>query len=109
MTKFLNIAMIVMQLFPALINFIRNLEQAFPAAGQGARKLEMLGTLLEDAFKAAGVVEVKWAEVWPAVQRLISSAVALFNTTGEFRKASLQTQGPHGAQVAPVVSNVDPS
>lgn len=86
MTKFLNILAIVSQLFPLVLSFIRNLEEAFPQSGQGGAKLEMLRKLLESAFESIGQVGVTWAEIWPRLNVMINSVVAMYNALGTFRK-----------------------
>lgn len=85
MTKFLQIILIINQLFPAIVGFIRQIEDAFPEQGQGAAKLEMLRKLLESAFQAIGDVSVTWAEIWPKLQVLINSIVGMFNAVGRFK------------------------
>lgn len=99
MTKFLNILAIIGQLFPLILGFIRNLEEAFPQSGQGGAKLEMLRKLLESAFESIGAVGVTWAEIWPRLKVMIDSVVAMYNALGTFRKAP----------PPPIVSNEDPS
>lgn len=103
MTKFLQIFVLLSQLFPAVLSFVKTLEDAFPQSGQGAAKLAIIREMLEKAFAAFGDVGVKWAEIWPLLSSLIERVVALANTLGAFKKAV----PPGGA--LPIVSNVDPS
>lgn len=101
MTKFLTLVQLVLQLFPALIQFVRQIEAVIPEGGQGAAKLDLIRTMLEKAFAAVGAIGVTWSEVWPVLQSMIDRLVALFNAAGTFRKTS--------SSALPVVSNDDPS
>lgn len=100
MTKFLNLFVVLAQLFPAVLTFIRELENAFPQAGQGAAKLALLREMLEKAYVTIGDVTVRWAELWPLLEALIAKIVALANSLGVFPKPK-STPMP--------VSNDDPS
>lgn len=86
MTKFLNLFVLLSQLFPAVLSFIRELESAFPQSGQGAAKLRIIQEMLEKAFAAVGDVGIKWAEIWPLLNSLIERVIALANSLGVFKK-----------------------
>ncbi len=86
MSKLIAIIKIVAQLLPAIIEAIKAIEAAIPQSGQGAQKLALVRELIEAAFEAVQDAGVTFADVWPAVQRIVSKIVALFNTAGIFAK-----------------------
>ena len=86
MSKLIAIIKIVAQLLPAIIEAIKAIEAAIPQSGQGAQKLALVRELIEAAFEAVQDAGVTFAEVWPAVQRLIAKIVGVFNSTGIFAK-----------------------
>lgn len=98
MTKFLNLFVLLSQLFPAVLTFIRELENAFPQSGQGAAKLQIIREMLEKAFAAVGDVGIKWVEIWPMLNALIERVIALANTLGVFKKP---LPAPPAAPVTP--------
>ena len=87
MSKLIAIIKIVAQLLPAIIEAIKAIEAAIPQTGQGAQKLALVRELIEAAFEAVQDAGVTFADVWPAVQRLITKIVGLFNATGIFSQA----------------------
>jgi hypothetical protein len=71
--------LLIVQLIPSLITLVRDIEGAIPQSGQGAAKLAAVRGILEATYEGI-------AEVWPAVEKVISTLVTLFNTTGQFLK-----------------------
>lgn len=86
MSKLIAIIRIVAQLLPAIIEAIKAIEAAIPQTGQGAQKLALVRELIEAAFEAVQDAGVTFADVWPAIQRLVAKIVGLFNATGIFAK-----------------------
>lgn len=86
MKKILAIIAAVAQLLPIIIDAIKAIEAALPQSGQGAVKLAMVRELVESAFNAVKDATVAFADVWPAIERLIAKLVAAFNAAGEFKK-----------------------
>ena len=86
MSKLIAIIKIIAQLLPTIIEAIKAIEAAVPASGQGAQKLALVRELIEAAFEAVQDAGVTFGEVWPAIQRMITKLVVLFNSTGIFGK-----------------------
>ena len=71
--------LLIVQLIPAVIALLKEIESVIPQSGQGTAKLEAVREILEvtvDGFK----------EIWPALEKVIASLITLFNTTGVFKK-----------------------
>lgn len=86
MSKLIAIIKIVAQLLPAIIEAIKAIEAAIPQSGQGAQKLALVRELIEAAFEAVQDAGVTFADVWPAIQRIVAKIVAAFNASGIFAK-----------------------
>ena len=84
--QYLTMIRLVLTLLPVIIEAIKAIEAAIPQSGQGAQKLALVRELIEAAFEAVQDAGVTFADVWPAVQRLITKNVGLFNATGIFAK-----------------------
>jgi hypothetical protein len=84
--KFISVVRIIVGLLPVLIDAIKAAEEAIPGKGKGELKLIMIRGVLEAAYSAATDAEATFEQVWPAIQRTITSIVAAFNTAGVFKK-----------------------
>lgn len=84
--KYLEIAKLVLALFPVLISAIKAVEEAIPGQGNGEQKLAMVRGVLENAFKVATDVTVQFEALWPALAGVIGSVVTAFNSSGIFKK-----------------------
>ncbi|MCL4687489.1 MAG: hypothetical protein KJ007_02865 [Burkholderiales bacterium] len=84
--KYLEIAKLVLALFPVLISAIKAVEEAIPGQGNGEQKLAMVRGVLENAFKVATDVTVQFEALWPALAGVIGSVVTAFNASGIFKK-----------------------
>jgi hypothetical protein len=69
----------VLQILPALIDALKAIESAIPAAGKGSEKLAMVKEILEKVYPAVN-------EMWPAIETVIGVVVNWFNKTGVFSK-----------------------
>jgi len=69
----------VLSLIPALVDAIKAIEEAIPGRGKGEQKLAAIRQIIEATYDRA-------ADLWPYVERTITTLVSLFNTTGVFRK-----------------------
>lgn len=76
----MKIFLLVVQMIPALITLVKELEAALPKAGVGAEKLSAVRQIVEAAFEGA-------LEVWPVVEKVVGALVGLFNATGVFQKS----------------------
>lgn len=68
---------VVNNLLPLLVQTVRVVEQAFPVSGMGQQKLEMVRGTLEKAYEASGEVQTAFSQVWPILNTLINSIVAM--------------------------------
>ena len=84
--KFLSLVRIVISLMPILIEAIRAVEEALPGSNNGAAKLAMVRGLLESSYETATDTEATFSEIWPAIQKTVSSIVTAFNNAGVFKK-----------------------
>lgn len=86
MQTFIAIITLVTQLIPLVLQIIASVEAAFPQGGQGKAKLDMVKGTLEQAFNSITDAKVTFEQVWPTLNSLVTSIVALKNATGEFKK-----------------------
>lgn len=84
--KYLEILKLLLSLGPSLIAFVRALEEALPAGGQGAAKLAAVRGFAESAFASAQDVTGSFEQAWPALQSAVDVLVSFFNTAGVFKK-----------------------
>lgn len=82
--NFLSILKLVVQLLPMIIDAVKAIEAAIPAAGQGSAKLEAVKSLVTSVADIAGDVDSK--NLSGALDKAISLVVTLFNKTGVFKK-----------------------
>lgn len=82
--NFLEVFKIIAQLLPLIIQAIKAIEEAIPGAGAGEQKLAAVREILESVTEFAGGEAI--SQIWPTLQKVISSLVALFNKTGVFGK-----------------------
>lgn len=70
---------LILQLVPIILELVKAIETQIPEGGQGKAKLEFIETVLTQAYPQI-------TNIWGMVEKIISSAVALYNTTGVFKK-----------------------
>lgn len=85
MFQFAQILKIILGIFPSIIQAIKALEELFPQAGQGAVKLEVLKTVVQEASELADDLSVSFDQLWPAINNLVNGIVGIFNRTGLFK------------------------
>lgn len=71
--------LLVVQLIPAIIALVKQIEEVVPASGQGSAKITAIRQILEATYDG-------FQEVWPSIEKVISAIVNLFNVTGVFKK-----------------------
>lgn len=81
-TEIVAILRAVVGLLPAVIDAIKAIEAAIPAAGQGAAKLEAVRTLVQSVYGAADKAAPTFDALWPHLQTAAGTFVALFNKLG---------------------------
>ncbi len=84
--KFLQIAKLLISLLPILIEAVRAVESAIPESGKGEQKLAMVRAALESAYEISTDLDLTFVQIWPQIQKIISSVVSTFNATGVFKK-----------------------
>jgi hypothetical protein len=84
--KFLQLVRIVISLMPVLIDAIKAAEEAIPGNGKGEQKLAMIRGIIEAAYSAATDAETTFDQVWPAIQKAVTSIVTALNSAGIFKK-----------------------
>jgi len=85
MITLLNVLRIIIQIFPALVELVRAIEQAVLLHGVGAQKLELLKGVVEDIYNALAPEDRKaitLERLLLAAASIASRIVALFNATG---------------------------
>lgn len=84
--KFLTILRTIVSLMPVLIQAIKAAEEAIPGSGKGEQKLAMIRGVLEAGYSAATDAEATFDEIWPAVQKAVSSIVTALNAANVFKR-----------------------
>lgn len=84
--KALQIFLLVIEAFPAVLSMVRAAEQQIPGAGKGKQKLDLVLTWLEESYTLIKDIAVPFDEVKPRFIAMIDKAVAVFNEAGEFEK-----------------------
>lgn len=85
MKKVLEILKIVASLIPVIVQAIKAIEEAIPDKGQGAQKLTIIRTMVEQAFGQIEQASVAFQDVWPIVESTVGGFVKLFKSTGLFQ------------------------
>lgn len=82
--SFLSVLKLIVQLLPLIIETVKTVEAAVPAAGMGSAKLEAAKGIIMSVTAIAEDVSDKDFE--SALDRAIAMVVALMNRTGIFKK-----------------------
>lgn len=90
MNNFFIILGLVNQLLPLILQTVKALEVEFPQGGQGAQKLQMVTSIIEQALSATQGLQVTAQQLLPIVTPIVSAAVAMYKANGTF-KTSVQT------------------
>lgn len=83
--NFLTILKLVVQLLPLVLQAVKAAEEAIPTSGQGSAKLQFVKDLLTSTTDIG--TEVAEKDYVNALEKTITLAVKLFNSTGVFKKA----------------------
>lgn len=81
--KYLEIIRFVASVFPMIIQLLKAVEAEFPSKS-GQEKLAVVRDALEGAFDVMDDLVITFTDVWPALEKVISSLVAAFNRMGIF-------------------------
>lgn len=77
---------LILSLLPLILEVVSAIEKSLPQSGQGAAKLALVKNAIQAAYDASKDATAKFDEIWPTIQKVVESTVALFNTTGKFLK-----------------------
>jgi len=75
----MKIALLILQMFPAIIAAIKSLEEFLPAEGQGKVRLDVIRQVIEITYEAS-------KEIWPFIEKTIEILVKAANSLGVFGK-----------------------
>lgn len=91
----LQLAQIVLGLFPMVLDLVKAVEAAIPGAGQGKAKFDAVLSTIEGVYNSVSTTTLPaFEKAVPAFTTAINSAVALFNTAGVFKKADSPATQP---------------
>ena len=85
--QFLIALKLVISMLPLIIDTMKKIEDAIPGQGQGEQKLNAVRTILESVYEIAPEGNVKFDTLWPAIAKIISKLVSLYNGNGTFETA----------------------
>jgi hypothetical protein len=86
MNTVLSVIKTVVSLMPVVIELIKTVEAAVPDGGVGKQKLELVKAALEKVFATATDLTATFQQVWPVMESIVGSLVAIFNAVGIFKK-----------------------
>jgi sulfur transfer complex TusBCD TusB component (DsrH family) len=84
--SYIAILKLIVQLLPLIIDTVKAIEAAIPAAGKGSAKLEAVKGIVMEVAAIAGDVDSK--NLSAALDKAISLVVTLLNKTGVFSKGA---------------------
>lgn len=70
---------LILQLVPIILELVKAIEAQIPEGGQGKAKLDFIQTVLTQAYPQI-------VDIWGMVEKIVSSAVTLYNATRSFQK-----------------------
>lgn len=71
---------LILQLIPIILEIIKAVEAQIPESGMGKEKLQFIKDVLISTIP-------KVEEILGVVEKIVSSAVTLYNSTGVFKKS----------------------
>ena len=80
--------LLIMQLFPLVLNAVKAVEQSIPLPGQGQKKLDLVLNVLKQAYDASTELSAhfSWDKLVAVVTPMITQIVSLHNDLGVFVK-----------------------
>lgn len=70
---------IIIQIIPYILTLLKAVEESIPEGGAGKAKLAFVRETI-------GAIYPQIMDSWPVIEKIISYAVTLYNTTGVFQK-----------------------
>ncbi len=77
MPQFLSLFKTLVSLLPTLAQAVRLIEEAVPAGGQGAKKLEVVREALQASYAATQDLTTPLTSLWPVIERTVAALVKL--------------------------------
>jgi len=85
----MNTLLIILKIFPVVLQAVRAVEEAIPLPGQGQKKLDLVLAILKQAYDASTELQsFSWDKLVAVVVPMIASVVGLFNELGLFQKSA---------------------
>ena len=83
-----NTLLLILKIFPLVLDAVKAVEQAIPMAGQGKKKLDLVLDVIKSGFDASPDLAsgISWDKLVTMVVPMISQIVALHNSLGLFTK-----------------------
>jgi hypothetical protein len=86
----MNTLLIILKIFPLVLEAIRAVESAIPLPGQGKKKLDLVLDVIKSAYDASTELSAgfSWQKLVALVVPMINQIVALHNALGLFQKST---------------------
>ena len=85
----MNTLLIILKIFPVVLQAVRAVEEAIPLPGQGQKKLDLVLAILKQAYDASTELQsFSWDKLVAVVVPMIANVVGLFNELGLFQKST---------------------
>lgn len=80
--------LLLLQMIPAIIGIVRQIETAIPAKGKGAAKLDLVLKTVNTAAQASSetVAAIQGNDLNSAVTSIVNATVATMNNVGAFKQ-----------------------
>lgn len=86
--QFLEIAKLIISLFPLLIQAVQAVESAIPASGNGQQKLELIKSIIQTSYESSNKFVASFEQLWSPLSSVVQAIVSAFNAAGIFKKPS---------------------
>ena len=85
----MNTLLIILKIFPVVLQAVKAVEDAIPLPGQGQKKLDLVLAILKQAYDASTELQsFSWDKLVAVVVPMIANIVGLFNELGLFQKSA---------------------
>lgn len=85
--QYIQTIRMILSLLPLILTAVKAIEEALPEGGQGAAKLALVRGAIEAGYSIANDAVVSFEHAWPAISKTVSAVVALYNSSGTFKRA----------------------
>jgi len=85
----MNTLLIILKIFPVVLQAVKAVEDAIPLPGQGQKKLDLVLAILKQAYDASTELQsFSWDKLVGVVVPMIAQIVELHNELGLFTKSA---------------------